>query len=279
MARNGTIPALTSIAMTFVSEQRIGSDAGVVAGAQEIVEDFLSGALPYAAARVRFERLVGFTDPLDKLHRVLETESEPIPTPLVFLSDPKASARHKTRPWTPYEDQRLLCGIYRFGMENWTAISRFVGNARSRSQCSQRWYRGLDPTISKIAWTPEEEDRLTSIVAQIGDASWTRIAAKMGNRNDVQCRYKYKQLQKRQRNIRPQPEQAAPVARLELPLVANLTQKELPSNAMTLLNRIPTGLRTRPSLESRYAANNRISTSARVTFRSRKKQVTDQSGG
>jgi hypothetical protein len=41
-----------------------------------------------------------------------------------------------------------------------------------------------------------EELYLAQLVHSFGEKSWTQIAAKMGNRSDVQCRYHYKQMQK-----------------------------------------------------------------------------------
>ena len=88
------------------------------------------------------------------------------------------------------------------GIENWTSISRFVGNGRTRSQCSQRWMRGLDPKISKTQWSQQEEELLIHLISVHGNKAWTTISSQMRNRSDVQCRYKYKQLLKEKR-IRP----------------------------------------------------------------------------
>lgn len=104
------------------------------------------------------------------------------------------SQRKKTRSWTEYEDQRLLAGIHKFGTDNWVSVAAFVGNGRTRAQCSQRWTRGLDPRISKDKWSPEDEESLMRLVIQYGTKSWTRIAQEIGNRSDVQCRYHYKQM-------------------------------------------------------------------------------------
>jgi hypothetical protein len=71
-----------------------------------------------------------------------------------------------------------------------------VGNNRTSSQCSQRWQRGLDPRISRGRWTAEDEAKLLKLVAQFGEKSWIRISAAMGNRSDVQCRYRYLHLQR-----------------------------------------------------------------------------------
>ena len=179
--------------MTFFPEHGLHSRPDLATSLQRLIEDFLMRSISYEMAYHTIKGLVGVTYPLERLSAILGTGRTPIPFPDVSRPD---CGRQKARPWTPYEDQRLLCGIYKFGIENWTAISRFVGNGRSRSQCSQRLYRGLDPTISKFPWSLSEKQTLLALVSRFGDRSWTRIASKMGNRSDVQCRYKYKQLQK-----------------------------------------------------------------------------------
>jgi hypothetical protein len=190
-----SVKALVDIAMTFFPEHAMSAHPDRIPSLQTVIEKFLLGAIPFDLARELVSALVGNAQPLEKLKGIIDTDGDPIPMPDEFLRR-NGVLRHKTRPWSSYEDQRLLAGIYRYGIENWTVISKFVGNARTRSQCSQRWYRGLDPTISKVPWSKEEEDRLVTLIAQFGDRSWTAIASRIGNRSDVQCRYKYRQIQK-----------------------------------------------------------------------------------
>jgi hypothetical protein len=76
------------------------------------------------------------------------------------------------------------------------SVAAFVGNSRTKSQCCQRWARGLDPNINKTKWTAEQDANLMMLVAVFGDKAWSRISAEIGNRCDIQCRYRYKQLLK-----------------------------------------------------------------------------------
>ena len=108
---------------------------------------------------------------------------ETIPTP---------GTRKKSTPWTPEEDQKLKEAVDAYGCNNWGAVVALVGNGRTRSQCAQRWNRVIDPRISKANWTAEEEEKLLRVVEKYGTKQWTRVAAEMGNRCDVQCRFKYK---------------------------------------------------------------------------------------
>lgn len=108
--------------------------------------------------------------------------------------------RRKTRGWTIAEDNRLIMAVNEFSIVNLAAIAAFVGSGRSRSQCSQRWIRVLDPKLSKMPWKSEEDDMLLSLCKSYGTKSWMKIATQMGNRSDVQCRYRYTQLTKDQKN-------------------------------------------------------------------------------
>jgi hypothetical protein len=104
--------------------------------------------------------------------------------------------RNKTRGWTIDEDNRLFAGIRRYGLESaWSTVAEFVGNGRTRSQCSQRWIRVLDPRISRSDWTDDEDRRLRDLVEVHGEKAWMKVGSLMGDRSDVQCRYRYLQLQ------------------------------------------------------------------------------------
>jgi hypothetical protein len=100
------------------------------------------------------------------------------------------------RSWTGTEDLRLLAGILRFGTNDWQQISGFVGSGRSKSQCHQRWNRGLDPRIARDTWTPQQDELLMMLVALYGQKCWTQVSCGLGNRCDVQCRYRFNVLRR-----------------------------------------------------------------------------------
>lgn len=114
---------------------------------------------------------------------------------------PSITKRQKSRPWTPEEDKLLAQGVEMHGPNNWGAVAAMVGGNRTRAQCSQRWNRVINPKISKDQWTPEEEMKLIEAVNTIGQKSWTRIAAQLGNRSDVQCRFKYNFIMKKKTEL------------------------------------------------------------------------------
>ena len=170
--------------------------------AKEVLENFLDSKISYEEATETYKKLLGTILPLEKIYAVLKVDEKPLPPPedngnfanITFSFN--NATRKKTHPWSEIEDQRLLHAIHKHGLDNWAAVSAFVGNARTRAQCSQRWFRGLDPRISKVLWTPEEDAKLIELVEKYGDRSWTKIASEIGNRSDAQCRYHYKQLNK-----------------------------------------------------------------------------------
>ncbi|OHT04969.1 Myb-like DNA-binding domain containing protein [Tritrichomonas foetus] len=165
------------------------------------MSSYLSHQATYSQIQGTFLAMIGRTEPIDRLREIVEMPDDP---PLIVNENNGDSddgedfnannPRRKTRSWTPQEDTRLLAGIYRYGIDNWTTISVFIGNGRTRAQCCQRWTRGLNPRISKNLWSYEEDLRLVQLVNTYGDKSWTKIASMMGNRSDVQCRYHYHQV-------------------------------------------------------------------------------------
>ncbi|OHT07466.1 Myb-like DNA-binding domain containing protein [Tritrichomonas foetus] len=110
---------------------------------------------------------------------------------------PDSTRRKKFQNWTQTENNRLLAGILKYGLNNWTAISKFVGSKRTRSQCNQRWTRSINPNLIKEAWTIEETEKLIDLINKHGEKSWTLISSLMGNRSDVQCMYHYYQVAKK----------------------------------------------------------------------------------
>jgi hypothetical protein len=161
------------------------------------IAKFLAGEIAYPEARASVQALTGTVSCIDQLFEILTLPAAPLTsfvTEVRCARHPSSATRRKTRPWTAQEDSRLLAGIHRFGLDKWPSVARFVGNARTRSQCSQRWVRGLDPRITKEEWTKEEENALLNLVSKYGNKSWMRIASELGNRADVQCRYRYMQI-------------------------------------------------------------------------------------
>jgi hypothetical protein len=181
---------LLEVAMSYVSES-LNPDG--MALARRTIADFIKQKLSHAQACKALSPILGSSDALTRIRAILEVTNDPIPTP---ADDRPAETRAKQRHWSSAEDARLLAGIHRFGLDAWQSVATVVGNGRSKAQCAQRWTRGLDPKLRKCTWTAQEDRQLVMLVLQHGPNRWTRIANEIGNRCDVQCRYRFKHLQK-----------------------------------------------------------------------------------
>lgn len=195
MIQSSPSSPLLEMAMTYISECEKKIPSEQLPMIRETFDQFISGRITYPDCTQKLTPIIGTTQPIDKIDAILRTPENPLPPNQMKQMDVSLNQmRAKTRPWTTYEDRRLLAGLHRFGFEDWALIAQFVGNGRSKAQCSQRWTRGLDPKITKDQWSEEQDSKLLQLIAAYGDKSWTKIASQMGNRCDVQCRYRYKQL-------------------------------------------------------------------------------------
>jgi len=187
---------LTDIALSSVYELVTQLSKEQLNRVNEALDSFLARTLSYNEASQIIMPILGSIQPLEKLNEVITTPDNPIPYQPNNYAIQNGAGRVKTRAWNPYEDRRLLAGIFKFGTNDWSVISNYVGNGRTKAQCSQRWQRGLDPKIKKTPWTSEQDAKLLRNVELYGDKSWTRIAMEIGDRSDVQCRYRYNQMKK-----------------------------------------------------------------------------------
>jgi hypothetical protein len=188
---------LLDVGLAFIGELGKAMTAEQTAHVREILVRYLARAMSFQDCVAILFPVLGTAQPIEKLEAILRMPDVPLPhAPASVGLRSGPDCRAKSRPWTNYEDQRLFAAIHRFGLDAWRLIALFVGNGRSKSQCSQRWSRGLDPRISKDQWLAGEDDRLIDLVAICGEKCWTRVASELGNRCDVQCRYRYKQLQR-----------------------------------------------------------------------------------
>lgn len=181
-------------------------DDEVFKSLKDVLLSYIRDTISYEDCLNVFQEKLGTITPLEVLKSVLETDinvHEDIecssPESSDSMSSLSNSGRKRARPWNADEDRRLLAGILRNGTDNWSLVAEIVGDTRTRAQCSQRWFRGLDPRISKKRWSPDEDKKLLDFVEEYGETAWAKIANSMGNRSDVQCRYHYQQLKKMMR--------------------------------------------------------------------------------
>ena len=249
---------LLAVGMQYIREVAPRTSPDDMDKIKNVLDSFIEGKITFEQATMQFKEIIGTIHPLEKINAVLQIDDVPIPAPtgnsgnFSSVYNYQSQSRKKTHPWTELEDQRLLSGIHRFGLDNWAAVCAHVGNARTRAQCSQRWFRGLDPRISKVLWTPEEDAKLIELVEKHGDRCWTKIASEIGNRSDAQCRYHYRQLtkdkeeeQNQQRFGQPQiaPVFSAPSSQFK----AQLMQPMMPSQSLLQL---PNFARKIPPIDS-----------------------------
>ena len=186
---------LVEVGMSYVEGMMPSIDPKDYDRLSATLTKFLDGKLRFADASRVFIQLTGRDEPLTRVSEITKISDDLIPYNEEEQGDENRN-RKKTRTWSAYEDQRLVAGVYKYGLDNWPMVAAFVGNGRTRAQCTQRWARGLNPKICKKHWTPAEDEQLKRLVQAYGEKAWTKIAAALGNRSDVQCRYHYRQLVK-----------------------------------------------------------------------------------
>jgi hypothetical protein len=196
--RSADCHPLLAVSERYIFEACPNISPGLLPELRQIMDSFISGILTMQRASAIFLEKAGTSLPVNRIAAIMHVPENPMHSQQFpeFSFTPNMHPRKKTHPWTKYEDQRLLCAINRFGLKDWASVSLFVGNQRTRAQCSQRWSRALDPRISKVLWTQDEEQRLRSLVEMHGSRAWARISAELGNRSDAQCRYHYQQMLK-----------------------------------------------------------------------------------
>ncbi|OHS97157.1 r2r3-MYB transcription factor [Tritrichomonas foetus] len=178
------------------------------------LQQYLNNQVSRRDMKEFFESTVNTTEPLLELDKILrcEFESTPmnktvcfnsffdynrtVPSGSVIVNEKSNGKRSTNRQWTVQEDRRLIYAMYKFGEQNWKAIVSFIGNDRTRAMCSQRWYRVINPLISKCSWSQNEDTKLLGLIHEHGMTNWVKISQNFENRSDVQCRYRYKQLSK-----------------------------------------------------------------------------------
>jgi hypothetical protein len=205
---------LLAFALSLFAAEDGALDSAQEAAATKILADFIAGDISSLDATCQLSTVSKNSFiVINKLTDILAVCASPLPD--IREHRLARDGHRRLSPWTSPEDNRLLAGIHKFGTENWLAVAKFVGQSRTRSQCSQRWKRCLDPQLKKSHWLPDEENKLIETVRELGPKSWTLVAGRMEGRSDAQCRYHFMQLQKESRKT----SHNRPVAPSEKPVV------------------------------------------------------------
>ncbi|KAJ1929316.1 Pre-mRNA-splicing factor cef1 [Tieghemiomyces parasiticus] len=93
--------------------------------------------------------------------------------------------------WKNTEDEILKAAVMKYGKNQWSRVSSLLGR-KSAKQCKARWYEWLDPSIKKMEWTREEEEKLLHL-AKLMPTQWRTIAPIVG-RTPAQCLDRYQKL-------------------------------------------------------------------------------------
>ncbi|KAG5253577.1 transcription factor GAMYB [Salix suchowensis] len=89
----------------------------------------------------------------------------------------------KKGPWTSVEDAILIDYVKKHGEGNWNSVQKHSGLFRCGKSCRLRWANHLRPDLKKGSFTPEEENRIIQLHANMGN-KWARMAAELPGRTD-----------------------------------------------------------------------------------------------
>ena len=93
--------------------------------------------------------------------------------------------------WRNTEDEILKAAVSKYGMNQWARISSLLVR-KTPKQCKARWFEWLDPSIKKMEWSKEEDEKLLHM-AKMMPTQWRTIAQIVG-RTANQCLERYQKL-------------------------------------------------------------------------------------
>jgi hypothetical protein len=93
--------------------------------------------------------------------------------------------------FTQDEDNQLRNLVAEHGLKAWVEIATSLPGRNPR-QCRERWKHYLSIDQSSAPWTEEEDTLLFEKVSELGP-KWTRIAALLGNRTDIELKTRWLQ--------------------------------------------------------------------------------------
>jgi hypothetical protein len=203
-------PAVKIARMYAEESASAATPPGAIAIATDALCRLIAGACTHAEAADACAAHLGSADAVRRIQTIIALGAG------ACALVPRRLAQ-RCRLWNQDDDARLLAALLRFGARDWKRIAGFVGGGKTARQCSQRWSRALNPSLSKRQWTEEEDEELRDGVLTHGPHNWVRVARRVGSRSDVQCRYRYDQLRKMKRLPERAPRRREPLRLLADP--------------------------------------------------------------
>jgi hypothetical protein len=103
----------------------------------------------------------------------------------------QSPSRPGTSPGRQYrtyrEDRNLVQIVKQVETKDWNRVASLI-QTRTRSQCSQRWRRSLDPEILKSGWSPDEDALLVDLIELNRVTCWVTIFRVIRTKTDLQSR-------------------------------------------------------------------------------------------
>ncbi|KAF2189598.1 hypothetical protein K469DRAFT_700821 [Zopfia rhizophila CBS 207.26] len=97
----------------------------------------------------------------------------------------------KIGQWSNVEDEVLKAAISKYGLNQWARVSSLLAK-KTAKQCKARWNEWLDPSIKKVEWSREDDEKLLTM-AKLLPTQWRTIAPIVG-RTATQCLERYQKL-------------------------------------------------------------------------------------
>jgi hypothetical protein len=104
------------------------------------------------------------------------------------------------RPFLPYEDQIIQRYVENYGSFDFRKIIHFLP-LRTVQQVKERWWLYLNPEVNKSEFTIEEDNILKEKYSEL-NGKWAKIKKYLPGRTDVQLKYRYEILKRREYSIK-----------------------------------------------------------------------------